>query len=211
VSAHAENRLLLPLIGLAAALGLWLVSERVELQVRELEQQLANAVRPVRSTAGMLEQAEQSARSSAARRATLEARLQSREPTELLQTRFLHELRQRCSAAGINSCAVKYSAEPTRGGSGTPAARAASAPRALATLPDSEVGLEDLGLAKARAVISGTFQNDELLAYVDTLTNDPVRFWRVNGLVVRGNNFELDVEQIVRPPAGAQRLTTSQP
>lgn len=203
MSARSDNRLLLPLIGVAAALALWLASERVEEQARELDQQLSNAVRPIRNTAGLLEQAELDARNAAQQRTAIEAGLQGSEPIELLQTRFLHQLRQRCQAAGINSCVVKYSGETAR--SGVAAPRAASAARPLSAVPESEVGLEDLGLAKARAVITGSFQKNELLAYVDTLRRDPERIWRVNGLVVRGNNFELDVEQIVRPPAGSAR------
>ncbi len=208
MSQPSDRRLLLPLIGIAAALALWLLSEPIEQQARELEQQLASEIRPLRSTAGLLEQAERDAAAASRQRRQVEAALQSSEPVELLQTRFLFQLRQRCEAAGVQSCVVRFSSDVARPGAAS-ASQPAGIAQGLASASVAEVGLTDLGLAKARAVVTGTFQRDELTALVDGLARDPQRTWRVNGLVVRSNTFELDVEQIVRPPERALRAAAA--
>jgi hypothetical protein len=192
---------LLPLVGLAAALALWMGGDEMRQRSLELERrQQAAAAQPVRLAGDLLDTTRRSAAEARAERRAIETALDSREPLELLQTRFLFDLRQRCQAAGVQSCVVRFSADANRPAAAAPAASAASAQR-LADKASAEVTLEDLGLARARATVGGTFQARELLDFITTLDRDTARAWRINGLVVRANNFELDVEQIVRPPA----------
>jgi len=58
----------------------------------------------------------------------------------------------------------------------------------------------------ARALVSGGFTNDEPLRLVKALQDDAQQVWRLNGGVIRGNTFEVDVELHTRStaPTGAR-------
>lgn len=186
------------LLGVAAALGLWMGGEALQEQVQRQQQRLEAATRTVLPrTAQSLPEAERSATQARERRTEVEQRLQSSEPLSFVQARVIHELRQLCSAEGIQACSVKYFDDAARndarpGGAARPAADKASAAGSLA----------DLGLGRARAIVSGSFQDQEFRRLIDKLEQRTAPGqWRVSGLVVRNNTFELDVELILRPAA----------
>ena len=99
-------------------------------------------------------------------------------------------LRELCTASLATVCQVRLSDEISTGA----AKAAATAASGAATLPG-------LGVAKARAVVSGNFQDAEMERLVRSLQRDPKHHWRINGVLVRNNSFELDVERhfIERP------------
>ncbi len=205
-NAREEKSWLWPLVGIAAVLGLWLGSENLQARVEQLNQQLlSSATQPTRNFAEMLAHAERAARTVGQERANIEAALLVSEPIELIQTRFLYDLRQRCQAASIGSCVVKYVGESGGSSAATSNPQGGSNARdrtaALADRTAAEVGLEQLGLANAKAVVSGTFQTRELLEFFQALTNDRNRSFRVISLVVRGSSFDVEIEQILKPKA----------
>lgn len=210
----AEQKWLMPLVGIALALACWMVAEEVRDRTVRLADELpAQNPQTVRSAAEAL--ARMQARAATARkdRAAIEQALLADEPLPLVETRFVHTLRQRCLAAGVQSCVVKFSGPVSRSSSGPPATgpagripgSAAPGPRAaLEDQADAVVSIEDLGLAKARAIVSGSFQTTELLDFAASLRRDTRQHWRINGLVVKANNFELDVELLLREPAATR-------
>jgi hypothetical protein len=196
-SSRSDVNRLPALLGVAAALGLWMGGEALQEQVQRQQQRLEAASRTVLPrTAQSLPEAELGAAQIRERRVDVEQRLQTTEPLSFVQARVIHELRQLCSAEGIQGCSVKYFDEAARTdlrpAAARPAADKASAPGSLA----------ELGLGRARAIVSGTFQDQEFRRLLDKLSRrtDP-GLWRVNGLVVRNNTFEIDAELILRPAA----------
>lgn len=183
------------LLGVAAALGLWMGGEALQDQVQRQQQRLASVTRTtLPRTAQSLPEAERSAAQARERRADVEQRLQSTEPLSFVQARVVHELRQLCSAEGIQACTVKYFDDAARNDQRPAAARPA------ADKASAAAGLADLGLGRARAVVGGTFQDQEFRRLLDKLAQRPAPGqWRVTGLVVRNNTFEIDVELILRP------------
>lgn len=185
------------LLGVAAALGLWMGAEAVQEQVQRQQQRLAAATRTVLPrTAQSLPEAERSAAQVREDRVDIEQRLQTSEPLSFVQARVIHELRQMCSAEGIQGCSVKFFDEPVRSDQRPAAARPA------ADKASAAASLADLGLGRARAIVSGSFQDQEFRRLLDKLSQRSAPgLWRVTGLVVRNNTFEIDAELILRPAA----------
>lgn len=204
----SEQKWLLPLIGIAVALGCWMLADSVREQTLQLANELpAQNAQTVRNATEAMARMQARAATAHRERTEIEQALQVDEPLPLLETRFVHTLRQRCLAAGAQSCVVKFSGPATRSSALPPAATAGTGTGArgsLADKTDAVVSLEDLGLAKARAIVSGTFQTKELLDFVASIRNDRTQHWRINGVVVRANNFELDVELLLREPDSAR-------
>lgn len=201
-----EQKWLLPLIGIAVALGCWMLADEVREQTLQLANQLpAQNPQSVRNAAEAMARMQARAATARSARNEIEKALQADEPLPLLETRFVHTLRQRCLAAGVQSCVVKFSGPVTRPAS-APTSTSAGSRTSLADKTDAVVSLEDLGLAKARALVSGSFQTRELLDFVASIRNDRDQHWRVNGLVVKANNFELDVELLLREPGSSSRV-----
>ena len=201
----SEQKWLLPLIGIAVALGCWMLADTVREQTLQLANELpAQNPQSVRNAAEAMARMQARAASARSARTEVEQALQVDDPLPLLETRFVHALRQRCLAAGVQSCVVKFSGSVTRSASVPASAPTGAGNRsALADKTDAVVSLEDLGLAKARAIVSGSFQTKELLDFVASIRNDREQHWRINGLVVKANNFELDVELLLREPGSA--------
>lgn len=198
----ASNRLPL-LLGVAAALGLWMAGEAMQERVKAQEQQLASTSQTVLPRAARsLPEAERSAADARQRRSEIEAKLNSSEPVAFIQAKVVHDLRQRCTAEGIQGCVVKYADEALRTEQRPATAATAGAARPAADKA-SAATVAELGLGKARAVISGTFQDLEFRRFLAKLVQAQGQdgLWRINGLVVRNNTFEIDAELIVRPAA----------
>ena len=208
-SDTTEQKWLLPLIGIAVALGCWMLADAVREQTLQLANELpAQNAQSVRNAAEAMARMQARAATARSARTEIEQALQVDEPLPLLETRFVHTLRQRCLAAGVQSCVVKFSGPATRSASlptstGTGSSTGSGTRSALADKTDAVVSLEDLGLAKARAIVSGSFQTKELLDFVASIRNDRAQHWRINGVVVKANNFELDVELLLREPGSA--------
>ncbi|GAP33863.1 hypothetical protein [Piscinibacter sakaiensis] len=191
---------LLALVGLAVALGCWMAIDGVRERVRELRQQdeaRQQAVRPRQAVAA----ADIAADATAARRERerIEALLQQDEGAAQVQARVVHQLRQWCAAEGVQGCAVKYLEDPAANRA-TPAAASAPPSRAAGARNAAPATLADLGLARARAQVSGTFQDLEFRRFLQRLTDAPTAgAWKLNAVVVRNNAFELDLELIIRP------------
>ena len=194
--ASSDVNRLPALLGVAAALGLWMGGEALQEQVQRQQQRLESAARTVLPrTAQSLPDAERGAAQAREDRVDIEQRLQTTEPLSFVQARVIHELRQLCSAEGIQGCSVKFFDEPARND------LRASAPRPAADKASAAAAsLADLGLGRARAIVSGTFQDQEFRRLLDKLAQRSAPgLWRVTGLVVRNNTFEIDAELILRP------------
>lgn len=188
------------LLGVAAALGLWMAGDAMQQRVKAQEQELANSSQAVLPRAARsLPEAEGSAAAVRQRRSDIESMLTSSDPVAFVQAKVVHDLRLRCQAEGIQGCVVKYADDALRAEQRTPAAT----PNAARPAADkaSAASVAELGLGKARAVISGTFQDLEFRRFLAKLvrSTDQGGLWRINGLVVRSNTFEIDAELIVRP------------
>lgn len=192
------------LLGVAAALGLWMAGETLQERVKAQEQQIASTSQAVLPRAARsLPEAERSAADARQRRSEIEARLNNSEPVAFVQAKVVHDLRQRCTAEGIQGCVVKYADDALRPEQRPPAATSPGAARPAADKA-SAASVAELGLGKARAVISGTFQDLEFRRFLTKLGQGKGEggLWRINGLVVRNNTFEIDAELIVRPASG---------
>lgn len=177
------------LLALVAAILLWTWGEDLRAELPALQQQVRQALRVVeRDSRQELQAAQASSRTAAAQRVALERRLASTDDEQTLRAQTVYDLRRRCAEARVVACVVRLSeAGAATGGSKDSSPRTGGTP-----------ALERLGIVKARAIVSGTFQNDEMLAMYRSLMADPDAVWRLNGVVVRNNAFELDVERHIR-------------
>lgn len=179
------------LLCLAAATVAWTLADEQRARLPALTQQLKTAQGLIeRTRAAGTASAESSARQLRDQRQAFEQRLVSTDTEAIARAQAVFTLRELCTASLATVCQVRLSDEI-----GTGAAKAvASAASSAATLPG-------LGVAKARAVVSGNFQADEIERLVRSLQRDPKHHWRINGVLVRNNSFELDVERhfIERP------------
>ncbi|WP_418316459.1 hypothetical protein [Piscinibacter sakaiensis] len=182
------------LIGIAAALAIWMLAQPVVDEAHSLRQQIgiAGSTRSLSGDEALLD-LEALAREAAGRRAAIEARLQTVDPPAIAHAKVLHDLRQRCAAAGIQNCAVKYVDDAVQTGTQRPSAQPANADGSAAPTT-----LVSLGLARSKAVISGQFQDVEFRNLVNDLERQDNVVWRLTGLTVRANRFDLDAELITR-------------
>jgi hypothetical protein len=197
-SSGGEASSTLPaLLGVIAAILLWYVGEELRAKLPPLAQQLKTASTLVqRGSTPQLASLKADAAGARTEREAIEFRLRSDDTEQLARARLVFELRQRCDAAKLIGCSVRLSDETTA--TRIPVAEG-SAGSGRADTREAETTLESLGINKARAVVSGTFRSDEIGRLCADLQADTAAMWRVNGLVVRGNSFELDVERHIRP------------
>lgn len=191
------------LLALVVAIVGWLLGSDWRAAVEPLQQQLQSASRLAgRSTDSGLDAVRRNAAAMAAQRTSLEARLRSSDSEQLVRARIVQTLRERCADSLATQCLVKLSEDAAQA---RPLASAAS-PAPAAGRDSAPASLEQLGIRRARAVVSGGFANDEPLRIVQALQDDPQQVWRLNGVTVRGNTFEIDVELHTRGASGsAQR------
>jgi sugar-specific transcriptional regulator TrmB len=181
------SRWLPALLCVAAAVVVWTLADDQRAKLPSLVQQLKTAQ-------GLLDRmqgdgsaaAEATARGLRDQRQAWQQRLASTDNEAVARAQAVHTLRQACIDALATQCTVRLSDEVAARGPAVPATGNAAGTAAT---------LDALGIRKARAVVSGAFQTQELETLVAALQNDPRHHWRINGLQVRGNAFDLDVER----------------
>lgn len=198
------------LMALVVALLAWTLGDELRGRLPGVEQQIRTVSKlGDRDPGSQLAAAQREARQARAERAAIEQRLQTGESAQVSRARLGQELRRLCAASGAQSCAVRLSDLSSTASTTTPTPAATpdpvgaapgvqAAPNALRESVGAK-NLESLGLGKGRAVVSGIFNGKELTDFVTTLARDPVVTWRVNGVLVRGNAFEVDVERHLLP------------
>lgn len=175
------------LVAITSAILLWLGADELQQRQPLLRQQVDQALKRIeRSSPAALEARKAEARQLADERRAILDRLKSDEDEQMTRARLVYELRQKCDAVPV-VCRVRLADLSV----GLAAARAAGAASAAGG------DLEALGVGRARAVLSGSFKDDELMALYRSFGEDPRYQWRLNAAVVRNNNFELDVERLV--------------
>ena len=180
------------LVGIIAAILLWYTAENLREKLPPLTQQLKAAAALVqRGSTPELSSLKSEAGKARSERMAIEFRMRSDDTEQMARARLVFDLRQRCGTAKLPGCAVRLADETSA--SRVPVAAADKAAR------EGEATLESIGINKARAIISGTFAGDDFITLINTLRDDGAALWRVNGFVVRGNTFELDVERHIRP------------
>lgn len=192
------------LLAITAAILMWLGADELRAREATLRQQVETAhMRIERSSPAALEARQAEARRLGAERQAILERLRSDEDEQMTRARLVFELRQKCDAVPV-VCRVRL-ADLSVG------LAAARSPGAAASSAGGTGGdLESLGVGRARAVLSGSFKDDELMRLYRLFGGDARYQWRLNAAVVRSNNFELDVERLVLyagpgPAAGSAR------
>jgi hypothetical protein len=200
-STHSDSGLsggglLWPLVAIAAALVCWSVGEDWRQEMTPLTQQLKSASAlggrgQPQEIEALRRQVEQAGR----QRQAIEAKLKSEVDLELVRAYLNADLRRLCVDSLAKNCVVRLA---------DTALASRPGPGAAPTNPGSG-GLASLGVMGARATVSGLFETDEPIRLLKSLGQDAGRTWRTNGVVVRGNSFEVDVERLVLTPATASK------
>jgi hypothetical protein len=153
-------------------------------------------------------------KNASSRRAAIENRLKSDGDLELVRAHLNADLRRFCLDALAKNCVVRLADDSLAnrtgpalgagaGATNTTSTATASSPSSGGSVSGSSsgpVGLEALGVLRARATVTGIFEGDEPQRLLQSMTQDRRRTWRVNGVTVRGNGFEMDVERLVLAP-----------
>ncbi|MEO8280997.1 MAG: hypothetical protein ABI564_14960 [Ideonella sp.] len=205
--ADAAHSSLLPaLFSVLLAIGFWTLADTARVDLRGVESQVSSVQRTASrvSDDGEMVSLQASLENAKTQKAALMDRLQTTEPAQMIRAKIVYDLRQKCAATGAAVCSVRLADDtiatpgPTNGSNPS----SAVSPAAGAT-DENKVKLIDLGIQKARAIVSGSFQNDEIAEFARRLLADPDAYWRINGVVVRGTTFEYDVERhIIALPSG---------
>ncbi len=197
--ANSERPSMLPtLLGILLAIVFWMLAQDARDTLPRIELQIDAAARTANRAENSDEAGSLQARLAVAQaeKASLESRLRTADSAQMVRAKMVYDLRQKCAASGATACNVRLAddtiAAPTTAGS----------PAAAGARKDEKIRLIDLGVQKARAVISGSFQNNELVDLSRQLDSDPDAYWRINGVAVRGSTFELDVERHIITAAG---------
>ncbi len=200
---------MLTLLALAGAIVCWTVGEDWRQEMTPLNQQLKSASALAgRGSPQEIAALRRQAQDASLQRSAIEARLTSEGDLELVRAHLNSDLRRFCLDALAKSCVVRLADDSLASrvpapGAVAPNAGAAASPYAAANT--GAVGLESLGVLRARGTVSGVFEADEPTRLLQLTQQDSGRTWRVNGVVVKGNNFEIDLERLVlAPQAGAK-------
>jgi type IV secretory pathway VirJ component len=180
------------LLCLAAATVVWTLADEQRARLPALVQQLKTAQGLIdRTQSAGAASAEATARELRVQRQAWLDRLATTDNEAVARAQAVFTLRELCTASLASACQVRLSEEI--GGTAAKAVAVAAS--------GGSATLQGLGMAKARAVVSGNFQAEELQALVRSLQRDTKHHWRINGLGVCNNSFELDVERhfIERP------------
>ncbi len=176
------------LIGMVLAILCWWKADELEATLQGLSTRAVQAQKRIeRATPEALAQRQQEARSLAELRERTLASLRTNENQHMTRARLIYDLRQKCDAVPV-TCQVRLAdlAESLK--------TVKSAPTGADNAPAS---LDALGVGRARAVLTTTFKAGELDALLDLFNTDASAQWRINGLVIRNNTVELDVERLV--------------
>lgn len=204
----AQSSLLPALFGVLLAIVFWMLADHLREQLQAVDQEIGTVQRTANrvSDSSELDGLQDRLEKVQTQKAAWTAKLKTTEPAQMIRAKIVYDLRQKCAATGATACSIRLAddtiastaAEPTRGA--TPGNGASEA----APADDGQLKLIDLGIQKARAIVSGSFQNDEIAQFSRRLQSDPDARWRINGVVVRGTTFEFDVERhIITGPPGS--------
>lgn len=202
----ARSSLLPALSGVLLAIGFWMLADIAHEDLKGVESQVSSVQRTANrvSDTGEMISLQTSLENAKTEKAALTARLKTTEPAQMIRAKIVYDLRQKCAATGASVCSVRL-ADDTIAASGTAKGSntGSGVSPAAGTVDENKLKLIDLGIQKARAIVSGSFQNDEIAEFARRLLADQAARWRINGVVVRGTTFEYDVERhIITAPAG---------
>ncbi len=185
-AAEAPASNVWPLLGLVAAIFVWLQADDMTQRAHDVQNQLGAAAKRVsRGSAQDVEAKRAELRQVEALRQAMMQRLQSDESEQMTRAKLVFELRQKCNAIPL-ACQVRLA----------DLSNAEDLKRRAADT-SAEMSLESIGVSRARAVLSGAFKPQELLSLYAAFAEDPTAQWKINGLLVKGNSYELDVERLV--------------
>ncbi len=201
-----RSSMLPALFGVLLAIVFWMLAEGAREDLKGVESQVNTAQRTASrvSDSGETSDLQASLENAQSQKAALTNRLKTTEAAQMIRAKIVYDLRQKCTATGAAVCSVRLADDTIA------AARSATGPNpqgSTAPTPggagEDKLKLIDLGIQKARAIISGSFQSDEIAELGKRLHEDPDAYWRINGIVVRGSTFEFDVERhIITAPLG---------
>jgi hypothetical protein len=187
-----------PLLAVAASIVCWSVGEDWRQELIPLTQQLKSAsALAKRGPPQEILALRQRAQTAARQRHEIELQLKAEGDLELVRAYLNSDLRRVCLDSLAKNCAVRLADDSLTDRATTPSSPAGSA-KAGGT-----AGSNSLGILRARATVSGLFDTDEPMRLLKLLSQDSGRVWRTNGVLVRGNSFEVDVERLVLVPATA--------
>lgn len=187
------------LVGIAAAIVMWWLAEPLREQGQGMRSEIATLRSGVsRNGPEPLKDLQIERDAAAARRASLQMRLDSEASLQMARAGLYYDIREKCSSIRL-TCLIRLSDtnQPTAG-AGRTADRARTLNEATARGTDATAETDvllDLGVVRARAVVSGNFAEQEPLALVRLFQQDPGAQWRVNRWSIKGSAFELDVER----------------
>jgi hypothetical protein len=185
-----------PLLAVAASIVCWSVGEDWRQEMIPLTQQLKSASALAKRGAPQeILALRQHAQAAARQRREIELQLKAEGDLELVRAYLNSDLRRVCLDSLAKNCAVRLADDSLTDRASTAASPAAGAKVAGAA------GSNNLGILRARATVSGLFETDEPVRLLKLLSQDGGRVWRTNGVLVRGNSFEVDVERLVLVPA----------
>jgi len=193
MSAGGSRQRVWLLLAVTTTILMWLGADELRQRTQLLQQQLTSAHKRIdRSSPQALETRRAEARRLAEMRRAILARLRTVDSEQMTRARLVYDLRKNCDAVPI-VCRVRLAELSV--GLQPSSNSAVNSPTSNATT--EAVGLDALGVGRARAVLSGTFKGDDLMALYRGFADDENLQWKLNSLVVRGTGFELDVERLV--------------
>lgn len=199
---------LLPLLlAIALAILLWMAADECRTRLADVRSQVELAERAA-ARSGAADEArrlEATIGQAQAQRAVLMDRLRTDESAQIIRAKAVYDLRRACEASGAAVCSVRLADDTLVSSPASRRPAEAGRNATAGTASETTVTLDELGVQKSRAIITGGFQSDEVVTLSKRLNSDPTARWRINGLTVRGTNFELDVERhMISPPASRE-------
>jgi hypothetical protein len=212
-AARPVGGAMLSLLAIAAAIVCWTFGEDWRQEMTPLSQQLKTvSALAGRGSPQEIEALRKQTKDASGQRAAIENRLKSDGDLELVRAHLNADLRRFCLDSLAKNCVVRLADDSLANRTGPTAAAtppvtsggtsAGTEPAAAAT---ASGGLEALGVLRARGTVTGIFEADEPVHLLNLLQQDSQRTWRVNGVVVRGNSFEMDLERLVLAPSTGAR------
>jgi hypothetical protein len=187
------------LLALAAAIVCWSVGEDWRQEMTPLTQQLQSvSALSGRGSQQEIEKLQNKAQEVLRQREQLQRQLVSDGDLELVRAYLNADLRLFCLNSLAKNCVVRLADDALTNAVNAPAP---SGGIAAGAANGNKVSLESLGVLRARATVSGLFETNEPQTMLMLMRQDQGRTWRVNGVVVRGNSFEVDVERLVLMPS----------
>jgi hypothetical protein len=207
-AARPGGGAMLSLLAVATAIVCWTFGEDWRQEMTPLSQQLKTvSALAGRGSPQEIEALRKQSKEANSRRLAIESRLKADGDLEMVRAHLNADLRRFCLDALAKNCVVRLADDSLTNRTG-PAAAATTPVTSSATgagpgpaaAAAASAGLEALGVLRARGTVTGIFEADEPLRLLKLMQQDSQRTWRVNGVVVRGNSFEMDLERLVLAP-----------